>query len=118
MRRAIVYLNWKAAWWHEQSSLRDHVDGTVLSGISGYAHKQAAICSRMAEKCAVYWLPCLREKGIKPTWGVDYEHLLSVEGIPLDSHEEGDEEIGYEGNEEDVDAEVGLDDDIDFEIDV
>jgi len=118
MRRAIVYLNWKAAWWRERSSLRDHVDGTILSGISGYAHKQAAICSRMAEKCAVYWLACLREKGIKPTWEADYEHLLSVEGITLDSHEEGNEEIEYEGNEEDVDAEVGLDDDIDFEIDV
>ena len=133
MRRVIVYLKWKGAWWHERSSLRDHVDGTILSGVSGYAHKQAAICSRMAENCAAYWLPHLREKGIKPAWESDYEHLLRTsigveeegealdtvggeeedEGVALDDYEEGDEENGYE---EDVDAELVLDD-IDLGID-
>ena len=38
MQRAIVYLKWKEAWWHEKSSLQDHGDGTILSGVSGYAH--------------------------------------------------------------------------------
>ena len=78
MRRVIVYLKWKEAWWHERSSLRDHVDVTILSGVSGYAHKQAATCSRMAEKCAVYWLPHLMEKGMKPVWEADYGHLRHV----------------------------------------
>ena len=128
MQRVIVYLNWKEAWWHERSSLRDHVDTTILSGVSGYAYKQAAICKHMAEKCAVYWLPHLRDKGIKPTWEAEYEHLLhvSVDGVEheeeleeekLDGHDEG-EEIDHEeeGNEEEV-AECGLDDDDDFEFD-
>ena len=120
MQRVLVYLNWKAGWWHERSSLWDHMDGTILSGILGYAHKQAAICSHMVERCAVYWLLHLREKGIKPTWEADYEHLLNVsvdveeeEGALLDDYEEGDEEIG---NEEEVDAEIVLDDN-DLEID-
>jgi hypothetical protein len=56
MRRVIVYHNWRAAWWCERSSLREHADATILSGVSGYAHKQAAISTRMAERCAVYWL--------------------------------------------------------------
>ena len=33
MQRVLVYLNWKAGWWHERSSLWDHMDGTILSGI-------------------------------------------------------------------------------------
>ena len=89
MQRVIVYLKWKEAWWHERSSLQDHVDGTILSGVSGYAHKQAAICSCMAEKCAVYWLPHLTEKGMKPVWEADYGHLLHVS---VNGEEEDDEE--------------------------
>ena len=123
MRRAIVYLNWKAVWWRERSSLRDHEDETILSGVSGYAHKQAAVCSRMAENCALYWLPRLRERGIKPTWEGDYEHLLNVsvvsgeqEGVTLNGHEEGDEEMEYEDHEEEFEAGIGLEDD-EFDID-
>ena len=119
MRRVIVYLKWKEAWWRERSSLRDHVDGTILSGISGYAHKQAAICSRMAEKCAMYWLPDLREKGIKPVWEADYEHLLvsvgneeEEKGVTLDDYEEGEEEF-----EEEIDPETVLDGEIDLGFD-
>ena len=125
MWRAIVYLNWKAAWWREQSSLRNHEDETILSGVLGYTHKQATICSRMAERCAVYWLPHLREKGITPTWEGDYEHLLhdsvgveeEQEGVMLNGQEEGDEEIEYEGHEEEeIKVEIELDDDV-FDID-
>ena len=121
MRRVIVYLNWKVAWWRERSSLRDHEDETILSGVSGYAHKQAAICSRMAEKCAVHWLPHLREKGIKPTWEGAYEHLLDDSadvseeqgGVTLEGDKDDDEEMEYEGDE--VDREIILGDD-DLEI--
>jgi hypothetical protein len=117
MRRAIVYLVWKAGWWRERSSLRDHMDETILSGVSGYAHKQAMICSRMAERCAVYWLPHLREKGVKPTWEADYEHLLQASLDVEGDQEEGDDEINYEGNEEELDADNVIDDYNDFEID-
>lgn len=131
MRRAIVYHMWKAAWWRERSSLRDHMDQTIASGVSGYAYKQAAICSRMAERCAVYWLPHLKGKGITPAWASDYEHLLhqvsvfvdgveveeEQEDIVLDSSIEGDgEEVEYVGNEEEIDAEMELDDDDCFDL--
>ena len=131
MRRAIVYLEWKAAWWRGRASLRDHADETISSGVSGYAYKQAAICSRMAERCAVYWLPHLKGKGITPAWASDYEHLLcqvsvfvdaieveeEQEGIALDTSIEGDDdEVDYVGNEEEIDAEQELDDDDCFDL--
>ena len=129
MRRAIIYLEWKADWWRERSSLRSHTDASVLSGVSGYAHKQAAICSRMAEKFALHWLPHLKDKKITPTWALDYEHLLcegresvditdamSEDIVVLDQEEvEGDEfGVELEGNEEEADD---LDDDnyLDFD---
>ena len=77
MRRVIAYHEWRAGWWREQSSLRTNEDPSILSGISGYAHKQAAISIHMAEQCALYWLRDLKEKEITPSWATAYESLLS-----------------------------------------
>ena len=74
----IAYHQWKADWWQEQSPLRNHEDATILSGVFGYAHKQAAICDHIAKVCALYWLPHLKSKGIIPGWASDYEHLLQA----------------------------------------
>ena len=95
MRRVLVYLKWRADWWWERTSLRLHSDESIVSGISGYAHKQAAICSRMAKKCACYWLPRLEANGITPTWESDFEMAS--------------------GNVNDVGGEVGEDDDYDID---
>ena len=75
MRRVIEYLRWKAAWWQARTSLRSHYDNGIVSGISGYANKQAAICSRMAEQCASYWVPCLKDKDITPSWASYFPSL-------------------------------------------
>jgi hypothetical protein len=72
MRRVLVYLRWRAKWWRERSILRSHADSSMISGISGYAHKQAAICSQMAVRCASYWLARLKAKDIKPEWESDF----------------------------------------------
>ena len=80
MRRVIEYLRWKAAWWQARTSLRSHYDNGIVSGISGYANKQAAICSRMAEQCASYWVPCLKDKDITPSWA-SYFPSLSLQRI-------------------------------------
>jgi len=68
MRRVIAYHQWKAEWWRECSSVRNHNDPTIASGIFGYAYKQAAICLCMAEQCTISWLLHLRDKGIVPSW--------------------------------------------------
>jgi hypothetical protein len=130
MRRVIEYHRWKAEWWRGQSSLREHADASILSGILGYAHKQAAICVCMAERCAIHWLPHLEKKGITPVWGGEYQDLLckvrEACNMSKSDHEECEEgilDIGdIEGDVEDdgngdVDVEQNLDgedDDEDF----
>jgi hypothetical protein len=113
MRRVIAYHGWKAAWWQDQGALRSHGDATILSGLSAYANKQAAICTRMAEQCALYWLPYIKEKGFTPVWASEYESQLKdnvLEGenldIEADEEEEGADpeiEINEEGDIEDLD---------------
>ena len=85
----------------------------MSSGISGYAHKQAAICIQMAEQCVLYWLPHLKEKGIVPSWASDYDHLPEVldrlAGVPLEEDLE-DAVLDIEGAEDEIDLEDnGLD---------
>ena len=87
MRHVIVYHRWKADWWQDRASTRNHGDQAVVSRISGYAHKQADICVHMAEQCAWHWLPHLKAKGIVPSWGLDYEHLLVMTEGSLNSNE-------------------------------
>jgi hypothetical protein len=106
MRRVLVYHKWKAAWWHTQSSLRTHNDASIVSGVSGYAHKQAMICERMAAQCAHYWLPSLKNKGVTPPWATEFaklgNHLSAVvqQGEELDT---GDAMSGIDGEVDDLD---------------
>ena len=76
MRRVLAYHKWKASWWHMRSALRTG-DASILSGISGYANKQAAISEHMGNQCASYWLPRLQSKGVTPSWAADYSHLVN-----------------------------------------
>jgi hypothetical protein len=103
MCRVIAYHGWKAAWWQNQGTLRSQGDVTVLSGLSGYANKQAAICTRMAEQCALYWLPHFMEKGITAVWASEYESQLG--SCPDEHPDEGDEAR----EENDGDPENGID---------
>ena len=94
MRRVIRFQEWRAAWWREQASVRNEADAALLSGLVGYANKQAAICERLAAKCAFHWLPELRLKGIVPGWAADYEVKAgeaqndNFAGVQMDEDEE------------------------------
>ena len=100
MRRVIAYHKWKAAWWRDRSVLRNQGDATLLSGLSGYANKQAALCTHMAERCALYWLPYLMEEGLTPVWASEYKNQLTVQT-------EESEDEGLDGGGEDWDIDVG-----------
>lgn len=123
MRRVIEYLRWRAAWWCERSSLQVHAEPTVSSRISGYANKQSAICSRIAEECARYWLLRLKSKGITPSWA---SHFPSLSDIPplippisksnVDSEIEVDLEVDEVDDSED-DRDLDDDGDEDFYLD-
>ena len=127
MRRVLAYQEWKAAWWKDRNFL--HSDPAFASGISGYAHKQAAICIQMAEQCAVYWLPHLKEKGVVPSWASDYEYLLEVpdgdSAVPLEKNSDdtvldvlGDDEMDYDENGIDIEEGEDEDEDEDEEYDL
>ena len=110
MRRVISFQEWKAAWWREQASVRNQGDASILSGVAGYANKQAAICERLAVKCALHWLPQLKMKGVTPGWAADYEVLLGQ----AQSHDSS--QVNNE-LDKDVESDEDLDDvDIDDEI--
>ena len=128
MRRVIAYHMWKAAWWRERSSLRSGGDSTILSGLSGYAHKQAAVCSRMAEQCALHWLPHLESRGSTPSWAVDLDSLRSRaqcyaaaqgedEDITLDGIEGYEHGLDFDSPEDDTKSEIGGDEDDYFDFD-
>ena len=68
MQWVISFQKWKAAWWREQALVRKEADATILSGVAGYANKQAGICERLAAKCALHWMPQLKAKGVIPGW--------------------------------------------------
>ena len=72
MWQVLKYHKWKVAWWCTQGNLQTHNDATILSSVSGYAHKQAAIALCLATKCAYYWLPWLERKAITLSWAVEY----------------------------------------------
>jgi hypothetical protein len=129
MRQVIAYHMWKVAWWREMGSLRTNSDLTILSGLLGYAHRQAAIHSRMAEQCVLHWLLHLKSRGIMPLWAVDYESLLSqVQTYNVQDNEEYEdmmpdniegnkhEELDFgDGDEIDSGIEDEDDDDLDWQ---
>ena len=90
MRRVISFQKWKAAWWLEQASVRYEGDAAILSGVAGYANKQAAICERHAVKCALHWLPQLKMNGIIPDWAAEYEVLLGKAQVDDEMDDETD----------------------------
>jgi len=110
MRQVLEYHKWKAAWWCTQGALRTHNDATILSGVSGYAHKQAAISLRLATQCAYYWLPQLKNKGITPSWAAEYVDLANS------SHSHS--HIGqHDGALDSENTTTGIEDDIDLDSD-
>ena len=76
----------------------------------------------------VHWLPHLKAGGVTPVWALEYEHLVDEE-LALDSLTDAveslengqvnggiddvEEELDDKGDEEEVEAEMGLDDDLD-----
>ena len=77
MRRVITYHEWRAEWWRSQVARRTDADDTSLQGIAAYAEKQAHLSEQLAQRCAEFWLPALKEKGISPAW----EERFSVTNV-------------------------------------
>ncbi|KAJ2911619.1 hypothetical protein MD484_g8794, partial [Candolleomyces efflorescens] len=103
MRRVVAYMSWKADWWISQASRRQgSVSFDISSGLSSYAHRQAAYCNRLGASCLGYWIKGLTDLGLDTTWSEGYEFGEASTG--------GDGELaefGSDGDEEDeAEAEV------------
>ncbi|PPQ76961.1 hypothetical protein CVT24_009371 [Panaeolus cyanescens] len=68
MRRVLAWFEYRASQWEKVANLRTAGDASVLNGVMAYAHKQAYICRRMANRCAVDWMGVLIPLGIKHPW--------------------------------------------------
>ncbi|KAF8333820.1 hypothetical protein F5887DRAFT_892938 [Amanita rubescens] len=99
MRRVLAFFQWKASWWLDQASHRETIDPSVKCGLSAYAHKQAAICLRMATRFALYWHDVLGKHGVNPEWSAQYKTKILPEkakASQLVGEESGDDESDYE----------------------
>ena len=87
---------------------------SILSSVSGYVHKQAAICEHMAAQCAYYWLPQLKNKSITPLWAMEFVELANPLSTVVQQGEEldvGGAMSGIEGDLDDIDLdEMEIDD--------
>lgn len=54
MRRTLVYLEWKAAWWECRSSIPEF-SGAHLEGAGAYAHGQASVCRALKARFNGLW---------------------------------------------------------------
>lgn len=112
MRRVIEYMKWREGWWRDRCSLRTHIDGTISSGLSGYANKQAAICRRIAERCACYWLPLLERKGITPLWASGFRHTVTPNQESGNAKNNNEVDVEDEDDNDIIDHDEDVDDDI------
>jgi hypothetical protein len=109
MRRVLAFFAWRSSRWVDCAT-RQMVgdDPALIDGIHAYAHKQAILQTRMAERCADHWLPVLEKRGITPSWkadfankaGIDTEGLIG-QGEQLEDDDISDRESEYESELED-----------------
>ena len=111
IRRVLAFFAWKSSWWVDSASRRIVDDDPALvDGIHAYAYKQAAIQTRMAERCASHWLPVLEQHGITPGWKADFmdsvgksnmQDQVTGQGQSLEDDENSDRESENESELED-----------------
>jgi hypothetical protein len=116
MRRVLSFYEWRSAWWLEQANRRIALESSIQSGVVAYAHKQSALCLRMAARCAEYWLPVMNKHGIIPTWGSKYRAVLFSHDSTVsdDDDDDDDSELGKDDNRSHA-GELDIDDILDFD---
>ena len=78
MIRVLTFMDHKASWWREQSSLRtDITDDEVKAGIVAYAEKQAYLREDLARSFASQWLGLFQMYGedVPKQWPIKYRNV-------------------------------------------
>lgn len=72
MRRIIVFLDWKAAWWRDQAERRQDVQPDVALGLAAYAYRQGDLMENIARSFASLWYPILTAAHLPSDWPAQY----------------------------------------------
>jgi hypothetical protein len=72
MRRVLVSLDWKAAWWIDRGTACKGLDPPMTEGLVAYAAKQAQVQRDLAKSFADQWYPALAGYEIVPQWPSKY----------------------------------------------
>ena len=77
MKRVLRFLDFKARWWRECSSVRADIPSAIQMGIRSYAEKQAWIREELARKFSSEWLGLFTEYGISvpKNWPAKYRTI-------------------------------------------
>ena len=78
MRRIVVYLEWKAAWWKAQASRRTVDNSALAQGLSAYAYRQESLLTLLAASSAMKWGNALRSNGVTAEWVNKYVPLVPL----------------------------------------
>lgn len=94
MRRTVVYLEWKAAWWRGQCWRRNDVDLATQLGLKAYAERQARMLELLAVSCIMKWVPALSAADITVDWPANLSTSKEVQAEnDLSEDEREDENI-------------------------
>lgn len=110
MRRVVSYLEWKAQWWRlgKLSGVED--DQVFKQGIEAYAERQAHLVVKLAKSCIRKWLPLLLKHGVQPGWAENYSTMDDTTDGTGEEEKEGDKEVEYDGDDENVESRISPDD--------
>jgi hypothetical protein len=103
MRRSVVYLHWKEAWWRDRALLPLFKLSNMAHGVLSYAAKQADLCQKLGVQFSQAWEPVLSKLGLQPKW----EERISHQGqdtVPENLGSlAGDDELDSDPEHEELD---------------
>ncbi|KAA1478738.1 hypothetical protein DENSPDRAFT_788380, partial [Dentipellis sp. KUC8613] len=124
MRRVLVFLQWKQAWWYSRVDARPDAPADIKSGLRGYATRQCLIYNNLATSFKNQWTSLLKNLNLQVILPeitpviIPSEPEVQVESVGnnvadyfSDNSEESDGSDGSEG-EQYVDTDIEWVDDM------
>ncbi|KAK7441350.1 hypothetical protein VKT23_016597 [Stygiomarasmius scandens] len=99
MRRCLVSLDWEARQWAARANIL--TEGAHAEGVSAYAHQQAALQRRIAERFKLMWAPIniSVSSTLPSSSSLDFGNVNELQPLP----EADQSQSTYEDNDEDED---------------
>lgn len=75
MRRAPVFLLWKANWWKERADSRPDASSGLRSGLCAYALRQSQLFTDMATRLVRQWAAVAAKNSLTVEWSTELKEL-------------------------------------------